>query len=122
MVFYLAKAFWINVEEESLVSESLLQSLQDRFNSKPLNKNNETEIKTSKVKKKIKELKVLDSKSAQNLSVILGTLVKLVTFYPYLTCSGSTLKNISYAELRKYIMHSDTSALSENLLLSLIQV
>ena len=73
MVFYLAKAFWINVEEESLVSESLLQSLQDRFNSKPLNKNNETEIKTNKVKKKIKELKVLDSKSAQNLSVILGT-------------------------------------------------
>ena len=39
-----------------------------------------------------------------------------------ITCSGSTLKNISYTELRKHILNCDTSVLTENLLQSLIQV
>ena len=40
----------------------------------------------------------------------------------FITCSGSTLKNISYTELRKHILNCDTSVLTENLLQSLIQV
>ena len=56
-------------------------------------------------KKRSKELKVLDAKAAQNLSVILG----------------GALKHISYADLRKCILRCDTSVLTENLLQSLIQ-
>ena len=56
--------------------------------------------------KKSKELKVLDAKSAQNLSVVLG----------------GALKYISYPDLRKCILQCNTDVLTDNLLQSLIQV
>ena len=49
-----------------------MQSLQERFSSKPANKSEENDISKDKKRKKLKELKVLDAKAAQNLSVILG--------------------------------------------------
>lgn len=57
------------------------------------------------MKKKTKELKVLDPKAAQNLSILLG----------------GALKHISYEELRMFILKCDTQVLTENLLQSLIQ-
>ena len=57
-------------------------------------------------KKKGKELRVLDQKAAQNLSILLG----------------GALKHISYDELRKLILRCDTQVLNESLLQSLIQV
>ena len=47
-----------------------MQSLQERFSSKPANKSEENDISKDKKRKNLKELKVLDA--AQNLSVILG--------------------------------------------------
>ena len=56
-------------------------------------------------KKKTKELKVLDPKAAQNLSIQLG----------------GALKHITYEELRRCVLRCDTQVLTENLLQSLIQ-
>jgi len=97
------KAFWVKVDEERLVSQELIEDLQTRFCSKP-SKVVETIANPSSAKKS-KELKVLDSKAAQNLSVVLG----------------GVLKYISYPELKKCILQCDTSVLTENLLQSLVQ-
>merc|ERR1719369_1551433 len=97
------KAFWVKVGEERLVSQELIEDLQTRFCSKP-SKVVETIANPSSAKKS-KELKVLDSKAAQNLSVVLG----------------GVLKYISYPELKKCILQCDTSVLTENLLQSLVQ-
>ncbi|QQP38858.1 Putative LOC100741633, partial [Caligus rogercresseyi] len=51
-------------------------------------------------KKKTKELKVLDPKAAQNLSILLG----------------GALKHIPYDDLRICILRCDTTVLTENLL------
>jgi len=100
------KSFWTQVDEEVLVSQSLIEDLQSKFSSKPPGKKSVDDSATSTAgKKKTKELKVLDGKAAQNLSVILG----------------GALKHISYADLRKCILRCDTSVLTENLLQSLIQ-
>jgi len=98
------KAFWVKVDEERLVNPNLIEELQARFSSKPPTKIVETCPNPSSVKKS-RELKVLDSKAAQNLSLVLG----------------GALKYISYSELRKCIMQCDTSVLTENLLQSLVQ-
>ena len=111
------------MDEELLVNVTLMQSLQERFSSKPSKKSEENGTRKDKGKKKLKELKVLDAKSAQNLSVILGKKVYFMFYFLHcITCSGSTLKNISYTELRKHILNCNTSVLTENLLQSLIQV
>ena len=60
------------MEEEIHASDTLMQALQERFSSKPPPRSEEKKVNTEKTKKKIKELKVLDAKAAQNLSVILG--------------------------------------------------
>ena len=100
------KAFWTKVDEEQLVSQSLIEDLQSKFSSRPPGKKSVDENSNSgQSKKRSKELKVLDAKAAQNLSVILG----------------GALKHISYADLRKCILRCDTSVLTENLLQSLIQ-
>jgi len=98
-------AFWTKVDEERLASQSLIENLQSRFSSKPPAKSQTDETKNTTTKKKTKELKVLDAKAAQNLSVVLG----------------GALKHIPYVELRKCILRCDTSVLTENLLQSLIQ-
>ena len=101
------KAFWTGVDEERLASQSLIEDLQNRFSSKPPGKKSSEDSGSNSGtgKKKTKELKVLDAKAAQNLSVILG----------------GALKHISYPDLRKCILRCDTTVLTENLLQSLIQ-
>ena len=71
------------MDEEVLVNDTLMQSLQEKFSSKPAKKPKENDIIENKEKKRAKELKVLDAKAAQNLSVIFGTKMHIVchTFY-----------------------------------------
>ena len=88
------KAFWTKVDEEQLVSQTLIEDLQNKFSSRPPGKKSVDENSAGgPAKKKTKELKVLDGKAAQNLSVILG----------------GALKHISYADLRKCILRYDTN-------------
>lgn len=99
------------MDEERLASESLIENLMNKFSTKPPPKqtngdSNGDSLGPSGVgKKKTKELRVLDPKAAQNLSILLG----------------GALKHISYEELRKCILRCDTTVLTENLLQSLIQ-
>jgi len=103
-------AFWTKVDEEKLASESLIENLTDKFSTKPartdgLNGDVNGAGGAGKGKKRSKELKVLDPKAAQNLSILLG----------------GSLKHISYDELRKCILRCDTNVLTGDLLQSLIQ-
>jgi diaphanous 2 len=54
--------------------------------------------------KKAKDLKVLDGKAAQNISILLG----------------GSLKHISYADVRKCILLCDDSVITDNVLQQLI--
>jgi len=98
------KALWVKVDEERLASQNLIEELQARFSSKPSTKIVEACPNPGSAKK-TRELKVLDSKAAQNLSLVLG----------------GALKYMSYSELRKCILQCDTSVLTESLLQSLVQ-
>ena len=61
-----------------------MQELQGRFNSKPPKLVEENTNSKGKGKKKMKELKVLDAKAAQNLSVILGTHIFVLYAVPFM--------------------------------------
>ena len=69
-------AFWTKVDEERLASDSLINNLINKFGTKPVAKTVETSENglngNGVTKKKTKELKVLDPKAAQNLSILLG--------------------------------------------------
>lgn len=56
--------------------------------------------------KKVKDLKVLDAKAAQNISILLG----------------GSLKHMPYSAVRKCIMKCDTKIINANVLDLLIQV
>ncbi len=110
-------AFWTKVDEERLASESLIKNLMSKFGTKPIPKaNSQTNGDGPNGangaeggaggKKKSKELRVLDPKAAQNLSILLHQ---------------AELKHLSYEQLRVCILRCDTAVLTENLLQSLIQ-
>lgn len=56
--------------------------------------------------KKVKELKVLDGKTAQNISILLN----------------GSLKHMKYDDIKKCVLRCDDQILSENVIEQLIQV
>ncbi len=79
-------AFWTKVDEERLASDSLIQNLMNKFSTKPAARPAAGEGNGAANgdggpggKKRTKELRVLDPKAAQNLSILLGE--SLRTFY-----------------------------------------
>ena len=66
------KAFWASVDEEKYASANLISELQSRFGLKPSLSKQESSISEHGSAKKCSELRFLDSKAAQNLSVVLG--------------------------------------------------
>jgi len=103
------EAFWTQCDEERLFSKSLLEKIQNKFGTKPAPKSSQeqqgSKAEGGSAKKKNKELKVLDPKAAQNLSILLA----------------GPVKHISYEDLRLCILKCDMSVLTENLLQALIQ-
>ncbi|CAH0712919.1 unnamed protein product, partial [Brenthis ino] len=100
------KAFWVKVQEDKLASPDILSGLALRFSSKPMaKKKNEDTLDKVHTLKKAKDLKVLDSKAAQNLSILLG----------------GSLKHMSYEHIRTCILRCDTTVLTANVLDLLIQ-
>ena len=65
------KAFWTQVDEEKYASANLISELQSRFGSKPSLLKQDSSYDPGSAKK-CKELRFLDGKAAQNLSVVLG--------------------------------------------------
>nr|XP_022909899.1 protein diaphanous isoform X2 [Onthophagus taurus]XP_022909900.1 protein diaphanous isoform X2 [Onthophagus taurus] len=102
------KSFWVKVQEENLASNDILQGLQERFSSKPAQKKTTDSVDRSTplgTLKKSRELKVLDGKAAQNISILLG----------------GSLKHLSYDAIKKCLLKCDESVLTENVLEGLIQ-
>ncbi|KAG8234233.1 hypothetical protein J437_LFUL007738 [Ladona fulva] len=92
------------------IRDDTLISLAERFSSKPPKTLDGTDSKSgdpsasSTSGKKVKDLKVLDGKSAQNLSILLG----------------GSLKHMSYRNVQRCILRCDDSLLSGSVLDQLI--
>ncbi|XP_052870339.1 protein diaphanous [Anopheles cruzii] len=99
-------SFWVQVQEEKLADNDMLATLALKFSSKPvkpIDKDNH-ERGTTTSKKNI-DLRVLDVKSAQNLSILLG----------------GSLKHLSHEQIRTCLLRCDMTVFSSNVLQQLIQ-
>ncbi|XP_017855287.1 protein diaphanous isoform X2 [Drosophila busckii] len=99
-------AFWVKCQEDKLASDDFLQELAVKFSSKPVKKEQKDAVdKPTTLAKKSIDLRVLDGKSAQNLSILLG----------------GSLKHLSYEQIKICLLRCDTDILSSNILSNLIQ-
>lgn len=98
--------FWIKAKEEKFEHPDLLAQLSLGFSSKTSKvkkHEEETEDRMMQFKKKAKELRILDSKTAQNLSIFLGSF------------------RLPYEEIRAIVLEVDEERLSESLIQNLIK-
>uniref|UniRef100_A0A8B9FCG4 Protein diaphanous 2 n=1 Tax=Amazona collaria TaxID=241587 RepID=A0A8B9FCG4_9PSIT len=99
-------SFWVKAEEEKFENPELFAKLAVTFGTqmkakKPVEESEEK--KAVQTKKKIKELRILDSKSAQNLSIFLGSF------------------RLPYEEIKNIILEVDEEKLSESLIQNLVK-
>ncbi|KAI4890828.1 hypothetical protein NFI96_013657 [Prochilodus magdalenae] len=93
--------FWVKAKEDRYEDEDLLSRLALTFGSQRNARREEEELEEKKsIKKRIKELKVLDPKIAQNLSIFLGSF------------------RMPYEEIRRMIMEVDEEQLTEPMIQS----
>uniref|UniRef100_A0A8C7Z8X1 Diaphanous-related formin 2 n=1 Tax=Oryzias sinensis TaxID=183150 RepID=A0A8C7Z8X1_9TELE len=96
--------FWIKVKEEKFENPDLFAQLSLCFSSQSKGKEvDETDDKVPQFKKKAKELRILDAKTAQNLSIFLGSF------------------RLPYEEIRDIVLQVDEERLSESLIQNLIK-
>ncbi|XP_039872524.1 protein diaphanous homolog 2 isoform X6 [Simochromis diagramma] len=98
--------FWIKVKEEKFENPDLFAQLSLCFSSQSKARKDlkdENEEKVPQFKKKAKELRILDAKTAQNLSIFLGSF------------------RLPYEEIRDIVLQVDEERLSESLIQNLIK-
>ncbi|XP_038137230.1 protein diaphanous homolog 2 isoform X3 [Cyprinodon tularosa] len=98
--------FWIKVKEEKFENPDLFAQLSLYFSSHTKVKkdvSDETDDRMPQFKKKTKELRILDAKTAQNLSIFLGSF------------------RLPYEEIRDIVLEVDEERLSESLIQNLIK-
>uniref|UniRef100_A0A8C6TUC8 Diaphanous-related formin 2 n=1 Tax=Neogobius melanostomus TaxID=47308 RepID=A0A8C6TUC8_9GOBI len=99
--------FWIKVKEEKFEDPDLFAQLSLCFSSQSRGKAavspDETDDRMQQFKKKAKELRILDAKTAQNLSIFLGSF------------------RLPYEEIRDIVLEVDEERLSESLIQNLIK-
>uniref|UniRef100_A0A8C5EXK6 Diaphanous-related formin 2 n=1 Tax=Gouania willdenowi TaxID=441366 RepID=A0A8C5EXK6_GOUWI len=95
--------FWIKVKEEKFENPDLFAGLSLCFSSHSKDLNDETDNRVPQFKKKAKELRILDPKTAQNLSIFLGSF------------------RLPYEEIRDIVLEVDEERLSESLIQNLIK-
>ncbi|XP_049321704.1 protein diaphanous homolog 3 isoform X2 [Astyanax mexicanus] len=96
--------FWVKASEERYEDDDLLGRLALTFSSLRNARREEEELEEKKsVKKRIKELKVLDPKIAQNLSIFLGSF------------------RMPYEEIRRMILEVDEEQLTEPMIQNLVK-
>uniref|UniRef100_A0A8C8EME6 Diaphanous-related formin 2 n=1 Tax=Oncorhynchus tshawytscha TaxID=74940 RepID=A0A8C8EME6_ONCTS len=97
--------FWIKVKEEKFENQDLFAQLSLSFSSRTKGKQevDETDARMTQFKKKAKELRILDGKTAQNLSIFLGSF------------------RLPYEEIRDIVLEVDEERLSESLIQNLIK-
>uniref|UniRef100_A0A8C4NGJ9 Diaphanous-related formin 3 n=1 Tax=Eptatretus burgeri TaxID=7764 RepID=A0A8C4NGJ9_EPTBU len=97
--------FWTRVEEQKFDNPDLLAKVALCFSSNSRAKKDEHESEEKKPtsnKKKVKELRVLESKTAQNLSIFLGSF------------------RMPYEEIRSIILSVDKERITESMIQSLL--
>ncbi|XP_075584033.1 protein diaphanous homolog 3 [Pelecanus crispus] len=96
--------FWVKAEEEKYENADILCKLELTFCCQKRVKKEEEDFEEKKsIKKRIKELKVLDPKIAQNLSIFLGSF------------------RVPYEEIKMMILEVDETQLSESMIQNLIK-
>ncbi|XP_073778244.1 protein diaphanous homolog 2 isoform X19 [Danio rerio] len=97
--------FWLKVKEERFENTDMFSELSLSFSSKSRVKKDveETDDRMTQFKKKAKELRILDAKTAQNLSIFLGSF------------------RLPYEEIRDIVLQVDEERLSEALIQNLIK-
>uniref|UniRef100_A0A8B9E6C4 Diaphanous related formin 3 n=1 Tax=Anser cygnoides TaxID=8845 RepID=A0A8B9E6C4_ANSCY len=96
--------FWVKAEEEKYENADMLCKLELTFCCQQRVKKEEEDFEEKKsIKKRIKELKVLDPKIAQNLSIFLGSF------------------RVPYEEIKMMILEVDETQLSESMIQNLIK-
>uniref|UniRef100_A0A182RGP4 Diaphanous n=1 Tax=Anopheles funestus TaxID=62324 RepID=A0A182RGP4_ANOFN len=98
-------SFWVQVQEEKLADNDIFARLAMKFSSKPAKPVDRDANDRPQSSKKNIDLRVLDGKAAQNLSILLG----------------GSLKHLSYEQIRTCLLRCDTSVLSPSVLQQLIQ-
>ncbi|OPJ89662.1 hypothetical protein AV530_003833 [Patagioenas fasciata monilis] len=99
-------SFWVKAEEDKFENPELFAKLALTFGTQMKAKKavEETEEKkTVQPKKKVKELRILDGKTAQNLSIFLGSF------------------RLPYEEIKNIILEVDEEKLSESLIQNLVK-
>uniref|UniRef100_A0AAY4DMP9 Diaphanous related formin 1 n=1 Tax=Denticeps clupeoides TaxID=299321 RepID=A0AAY4DMP9_9TELE len=99
-------SFWTKVNEDRYESNELFAKLTLTFSSQTKIKKDQdgTDDKKIAQKKKVKELKVLDAKTSQNLSIFLGS------------------NRLPYEEIKNVILEVNDKVLSENMVQSLLKL
>ncbi|KAM4859649.1 protein diaphanous homolog 3 isoform 1-T1 [Thomomys bottae] len=96
--------FWIKVNENKYENMDLLCKLENTFCCQLKERRDEEDFEEKKaIKKRIKELKFLDSKIAQNLSIFLSSF------------------RVSYEEIKMMILELDETQLAESMIQNLIK-
>uniref|UniRef100_A0A673BHP0 Diaphanous-related formin 3 n=1 Tax=Sphaeramia orbicularis TaxID=375764 RepID=A0A673BHP0_9TELE len=97
-------SFWVLVDEDQYAKPELLSRVAVTFGSQRTAKPEEENLEDKKsIKKRIKELKVLDPKIAQNLSIFLGSF------------------RLPYHEIRRMILEVDEELLTEPMIQNLVK-
>ncbi|XP_068865569.1 protein diaphanous homolog 3 isoform X2 [Aphelocoma coerulescens] len=96
--------FWVKAQEDKYENADMLCKLEVTFCCQKRVKREEEDFEEKKsIKKRIKELKVLDPKIAQNLSIFLGSF------------------RVPYEEIKMMILEVDETQLSESMIQNLIK-
>ncbi|KAK9966715.1 hypothetical protein ABG768_003811, partial [Culter alburnus] len=96
--------FWVIAKEDRYENEDLLTRLAVTFGTQRAARREEEDLEEKKsIKKRVKELKVLDPKIAQNLSIFLGSF------------------RMPYEEIRKMILEVDEDQLTEPMIQNLVK-
>nr|XP_046246890.1 protein diaphanous homolog 3-like isoform X4 [Scatophagus argus] len=96
--------FWVLADEDQFAKPELLSRVALTFCSQRTAKKEEEDLEDKKsIKKRIKELKVLDPKIAQNLSIFLGSF------------------RMPYQEIRRMIVEVDEEQLTEPMIQNLVK-
>ncbi|XP_026176024.1 protein diaphanous homolog 3 isoform X3 [Mastacembelus armatus] len=96
--------FWVRADEDQYAKPDLLSRFALTFGSQKTAKKEEDDLEDKKsIKKRIKELKVLDPKIAQNLSIFLGSF------------------RMPYEEIRRTVLELDEEQLTEPMIQNLVK-
>ncbi|XP_056625199.1 protein diaphanous homolog 1 isoform X1 [Triplophysa dalaica] len=99
-------SFWVKTKEDRFENKELLAKLTLTFSTQTKTKKDQdtTDEKKSGQKKKVKELKVLDGKTSQNLSIFLGS------------------NRMPYEDMKNVILEVNEKVLTENIVQSLLKL